>query len=103
MKIPNELSRLVHDKEINASLPLQFQFTKKAFIVDIMLFLDLDDPGNFDADRNLLRFALNGEGFFLLVDLASEDLKVMLEEFGDIDYIGVTVNELLEAAWKPIS
>ena len=101
MEIPDELLTLVGDPEINKSLPVQFQFEDKEFIVDVMLFLDLDDPENLDSENNRIQFARNGEGFVLLADLETEGLRVMQEEFGDIDYIGVTILDLLEAKWQP--
>ena len=100
MKLPDELVTLVGDPEINKSLPVQFQFEDKDFIVDIMLFFDLDDPENFDSENNRIRFARNGEGFILLADLGTEGLRIMQEEFGNIDYIGVTIFDLVKAKWQ---
>lgn len=102
MKKPKELVELVCNPQINESLPVQFRFHDKGFIVDVMLFLDLDDPNNFDSENNRLRFARNGEGFFLLVDLSGDALNVMQEEFGDIDFIGVNLMDLVNANWEPI-
>ncbi|MCC9609009.1 hypothetical protein LOC68_07390 [Blastopirellula sp. JC732] len=83
-------------------LPVQFEFEDKAFIVDVTLFLDLNDPANFDHENNRSRVARNGDGFFLFVDLKDEKLGILQEEFGDVDFPSVTLFDLLKARWTPI-
>jgi hypothetical protein len=100
MKKPKQLVDLVCDPRINESLPVQFEFEDKEFMVDVLQFLDLDDPSNIDFDNNRIRFALTGECFVLLLEL-NDGLEIMLEEFGETDFIGVTLPELLKAKWKP--
>ena len=91
---------LVGDERIKASLPGQFEFADKEGIVDLMEILNLEDESNFDAKHGRIRFARNGDGFFLFVDLNDGNLEIMQEEFGDIYFIDVTLNDLLEARWR---
>lgn len=102
LEVPDELLEFVNDKQMRESLPIRFHFSDKKFILEIMLFLDLNDPSNLDKELNYLRFARNGEGFVLLVDLNGNDLKILQEEFDDIDHIGLTLSDLLKAEWVSI-
>ena len=98
--IPSRLTEFVHDKHMRASLPIQFSFEHVPWILDIMCFLDLADPVNFDTELNRIRFARNGEGFVLLVDLNTDALEIMQEEFDDIDHLGISLDDLRVAEWS---
>jgi len=102
LDVPKELLEFTNDKQMTESLPIRLSFSDKEFILEIMLFLDLSDPSNLDNELNYLRFARNGEGFVLLVDLNGDDFKIMQEEFDDIDHIGLTLSDLRKAEWVSI-
>lgn len=107
-EVPHELLEFVNDEHVRESLPIRFYFSDKEFILEIMLFFDLSDPSNFDTEHNYLRFARNGEGDVLLVDLNGDSLEIMQEEFllqeefADIDYIDLTLDDLCKAKWVSI-
>ena len=100
VEIPSELVQLVSDLRIRESLPGQFEFANKEGIVDLMEFLDLEDTSNFDVKNGRIRFARNGDGLFLYIDLNDGNLEVMQEEFDDICSIDVTLDDLLKARWS---
>ena len=101
--VPEDVVRLYSDDAIRNMLPVEFRFSRVDFILDIQFLLSLEDSQNYDVGNERLYFAVNSDGNKLLIDLGTEALQVMQEEFGDIDYLGLTVRDLLEADKKPAS
>jgi len=100
--IPPAILELCGDDAIQNSLPLEFRFSHVPFVLEIQYMLDLDDPQHYDVENKRLSFAVNGDGFTLLVDLGTEDLRIMQDEFGDVDYLGLTIRDLLDAEKSPL-
>lgn len=101
-KVPLKLIEFVNDKHMKQSLPIRFRFADKPFILEVMELFDLSADSTCLSDNNRVRFARNGEGFVLIVDLNTDNLEIMQEEFGDIDYINLTLDDLCNAEWVSI-
>jgi len=95
--VPAAIIDLFSDDAIQNSLPLVFRFSNVPFVLEIQYMLKLDDPQNYDIENKRLSFAVNGDGNTLLVDLGTGDLQIMQDEFGDVDYLGLTIRDLLDA------
>ncbi|CCO44547.1 hypothetical protein VIBNISOn1_1160055 [Vibrio nigripulchritudo SOn1] len=79
------------------SRPLRFVFRENSFILEIQYFLDISEAQNYDVANKRLKFAVTTDGFDLWVDFNSEDILVFQEEFGDIEEIGVSLEEIVVA------
>jgi len=89
-----ELFAIVLPKD---NLPIGFRFDNVPFVLELQNPLDCSDAGNCDLEKKRLAFAVTPDGHKLLVDLSTQDLNVLQDEFDDIDAIGVTVHDLLAA------
>jgi hypothetical protein len=96
-RFPPALLAFLSDEVLVESFPVQFRFTHVPFIVELQFLLSLRDPANYDRKSNRLRFAKNSDGYDLLVDLSSPNLPILQDEFGDVDDIGVSIVDLLNA------
>ncbi|AUI87718.1 hypothetical protein BS333_15040 [Vibrio azureus] len=82
-------------------IPATF-FTPKGDILSIQYFVKdgwLKRPENPD---NLLIFAVSTDAQRLLVDINDEKLEILQDEQIEIDYIDITIFELLEAVVEPL-
>ena len=95
--VPTGLTDLYADKSLSESLPAGFRFKHVRFVLEIQYLLDLQDPKNYSVEHKRLSFAINTDGFELLVDLGNEDLQILQNEYGDIDRLGLTIKDLLSA------
>lgn len=81
------------------SFPLVFRFSHLPFILEIQYLLSLGDEQNYDVERKRMAFAVNSDGATLLVDLGTERLDILQEDFGYCDTLGLSVQYLLDAEW----
>ncbi|VUD69394.1 hypothetical protein TDB9533_04761 [Thalassocella blandensis] len=95
--IPKALEDLYSDKNITTKIPGTFKFKTVGFVLEIRELLDIKNVENYDVENGRLSFAVNSDGFKLLVDLNSKNMEILQDEFDDIDSIGVTIQDLLDA------
>lgn len=98
ISFPLELSDFYskHSKS-SAFVPTGFKFSHVLYALEIQYLLDACDIKNHDIENNLCSFAVTTDGYKLLVNLNTENLQVLQNEFGDIDDLGITMKDLLEA------
>lgn len=77
--------------------PMGFRFNNLLFIIEIEYLLDTYDEKNHDIENNLCSFAITPDGFELLVHLNTTGLEIFQKEYDDIDEIGITMKDLLDA------
>jgi hypothetical protein len=83
--------------------PVRFEFDGKfPFVIEIQYFISVDGQSEEDIRRNLFAFAVNTDGHKMLFDVEDENCSILQDEFGDIDSIGVTINDLLTARACPL-
>lgn len=95
-QIPSDLLRLFEQNVEYANRPHQYNFEHIDFVLSIQYVLSPYDLGNYDVMNERISFAVNTDGRKLLVDVSASSLEVMQEEH-DVDYIGVSVQDLLRA------
>jgi hypothetical protein len=97
LKIPRTIVELVCDDGLKNRMPLKFNLADRPFGIEIQYFLDLSNQKFIDSENGLVRFAVTTDGFDLLVNVMSESLEVLQEEFGSIDSLGISFRELVSA------
>ncbi len=94
---PPKLIELIGNTKLINLAPIQFRFEDKPFIFEIQYFCILSEESNYDLDSKYYRFAVNSDGFDLLVDLKNRDLPIIQDEFGSREDTGITIGDLLKA------
>lgn len=97
-KIPSPLKALYENNELLKMAPVLSKFPDKPFVVEIQYFLTITKLVEQDIEHHRFTFAVNFDGLDMLVDLTEDDLPILQRENGDVDYIGVTLVELLGAS-----
>lgn len=97
-QIPDSLEKLLADQSLRAALPACFRFTTVPFTLEIQYLTNLEDQRNYDLDNKRVVFAINTDGHGVVADLSNQELKILQSEFGDVDYLGITVQDLLDAS-----
>jgi hypothetical protein len=97
-QIPDALEKLLADQSLRAALPACFRFTSVPFVLEIQYLTNLEDPANYDLANNRVVFAISTDGHGVIADLSDHELKIMQSEFGDVDYLGITVQDLRDAS-----
>jgi hypothetical protein len=100
--VPPALGRLLGDDSLRATLPVGYRFAHVSFALEIQYMLSLEEAKNYDVDNKRLAFAVSTDGHELLVDLSDQELRMMQNEFGDVDYIGITIQDLLDGSRTPL-
>jgi len=100
--LPQIIIDLFTDNEIKRQMPTRFRFNHVAYVLELQYFLDITNSENYDIENGKCRFAVTTDGFELLVDLNSEKLEIFQDEFGDIDSLGISVKDLIEAEKESI-
>jgi hypothetical protein len=77
--------------------PVRFILAEKPFIVEIQYFVIPALRCQTAVETAFLVFAVNTDGFNLLVDADSSSDLVLQDEFGNIDSLDVTLGDLLNA------
>lgn len=96
--VPAALKALYDDRELLARVPLQLVLPGKPFAVDVQYYRRITDLVADDVACQRFAFAVNSDGWDMLVDLNGPDLPVWQREAGDIDRLDFTLVEFLAAA-----
>jgi hypothetical protein len=99
---PIALVRLLGGDNLRRSLPIEFRFSHVPFVLQIQYLRNLVDQSNYDVKNKRLAFAVTTDGFDLVVDLTTDELRIMQSEFGGVDYLGITISNLLTAEWSAL-
>ena len=100
--VPQVIIDLFTDIEVKGLMPTRFRFDHIAYALELQYLLDITNPENFDVANGRCRFAVTTDGFELLVDLNSEKLEILQDEFGDLDSLGISFKDLIEAEKESI-
>jgi len=95
LEIDNQLALLRNN-------PFPARFETRRSVIDIQYFLTAEQQKQQDNDNGLFVFAVNTDGFDLIIDTNSKSADIHQREFGDIDFIGITLNNLLKASVVPL-
>lgn len=101
-KVPDSIIKLLSDDALIAQMPTRIRFENHSFVLELQYLLDITKVENYDVEKGRFKFAVTTDGLDLLVDLHSPGLDVLQDEFGEVDCLGVSINELLEAVKEPI-
>jgi hypothetical protein len=96
--VPPSLEALLDVQSLRDALPVRFVFPNERFVYELRKLLSLEDERNYDTEKKQLAFALCTDGHRQIIDLSDESLRLMQDEFGDIDYLGITIQDLLDAS-----
>ncbi len=96
-QIPEEIEKLYEIKS-----PARFEFNNKPIIVEIQYYLGTESILDKYSNEALYLFAINTDGSELFADLSAKNIPILQKEFHDIESIGVTLIELLNAYSKQI-
>lgn len=100
--IPVALKSLYEDRELLARAPRRIVVPGKPFAVVIQYYRHLTDYlVAEDVARHWFAFAVNDDGWDMLVDLTGPDLPVLQREAGEVDPLDFTLAEFLAAATQP--
>lgn len=96
-KLPDSIIKLLSDDAFKKKVPIRFRLKEHSFLFEIQYLLDITNVENYNVAEGRIKFAVTPDGFQLLVDLNSEGLDILQDEFGEIDNLGVSIDDLLEA------
>lgn len=82
------------------SYSLRFETSNGKLIVEIQYFIDLEYGKKFD--NKFIHFAVTTDGWDLLIDTNLGSESIMQKENDDIDYLGITLTDLLKAKTVPL-
>lgn len=82
------------------SYPLRFETSNGKLIVEIQYFVDLEHGQK--IDNKFIHFAVTTDGWDLLIDSDIGSDSIMQKENDDIDYLGITLTDLLKAKTVPL-
>jgi hypothetical protein len=94
---PAALVTLLGDDGLREITPVEFCFAHVAFGLQVQCWLDITDATHFDVANQRVAFAVTTDGFTIYASLANKALNIIQDEFGDSDYIGITIYDLLAA------
>ncbi len=94
---PQSLLDLIDGNLLRDLCPLTIRFTDVEWIFPVFEVADPNDMANYDYENRRYRFAHNDDGFPLHIDLSTDRLEVLLEEFDDVDTLGIDVADLLDS------
>ena len=94
---PRPLLELIDSGLLRDLCPLTIRFANVEWIFPIQEVHDPSDVAKYDEENQRYQFALNDDGFPLHIDLASERLEILQEEFGNVDSLGIGVVDLLNS------
>jgi len=97
-EMPPALKALYDDGELLSGVPLRIVLPGRQWVVEIQYFRRATQLVAEDVARQRFAFAVNSDGFDMLVDLNEPDLPVLQREFGDVDHLDFTLVEFLAAA-----
>ncbi|MCB1053838.1 MAG: hypothetical protein H6510_17015 [Acidobacteria bacterium] len=97
LEVPLELDRLYRDKDLIESHAVGFKFRDIQFVVEVQYFSDMGNLESYEVEKNYFIFAIDTDGFELIVDVTSPDLEILQREYGKVDAIGVKLGQILTA------
>lgn len=95
--VPSALKTLLADACLREALPVAYHFSHVGFLFEIRYRSNLEQEQNYEIHAKRLVFAMDTDGYDLLVDLSSDECQLMLRQFGEADHIGLTIQDLLDA------
>lgn len=78
-------------------LPASFYSVENRLLLSVQYLFNDCWSSCFSPKNNLLKFAVSTDGWDLLVNPEDEGLVVFQDEAGDVDSIGITIFDLLNA------
>jgi hypothetical protein len=99
--VPPALKALYDDRELLASAPHRIALPGKPFAVEVQYYREVTDLIAEDVAGQRFAFAVDWDGWDMLVDLNGPDLPVLRREAGEIDRLEFTLVEFLAAATRP--
>jgi len=97
LQFPNELSKLLEN-----ATPSRYEITNRQYLLEIQYFLGNEETETKDIKNNLFPFAINTDGFELLIDFGDKKMPILQREYSELDSIDVTLNELIDANVIPL-
>ena len=82
--------------------PIRFEFPDKPFTLEIQHLIAPSDLNKSDLDNPLFALAINTDDHKLLMDLSDNNLSILQKEFEGLDFIDVTLSDLLGARIIPL-
>lgn len=95
--VPMPLKALYENRYLFGLAPIRTTFPNKPFVVEIQYFRPINELNQQDVKRSRFAFAVNSDGFDMLVDLTEDDLPILQREYEAVDRIGLTLVDLLAA------
>lgn len=93
-EIPPSLIRFFNDQIVTQKKPIRLGWETQEFVLELQYCLDISDSKCFDIKNKRIKIAVTTDGFDVLVDLGSRNLQVLQDEFGEIDELGLTMDDL---------
>ena len=85
------------DELKKTSCPIRFENLPRNGVVEIQYFTKGNESSCVYGGTEYLMFAVTTDGWDLLIESNSNEGVVFQREMDDIDSIGITINQLLEA------
>lgn len=99
---PDGLLELLNSEAIRQAVPVRFHFEQHDWTIEIQHFVNVFDLIHYRPAEKLLTFAINTDGHSYVVDLSNREGMILQDEFGDIESLGITIRDLLNARCVPI-
>ena len=77
--------------------PVRFELLDKKSSIEVQYFIEQKIPNRHDLENGYCVFAVTTDGWGLLIDANFDSDAVMQKEANDIDFIDITLSELLAA------
>lgn len=92
--MPKELSELV-DYLDELATPCVLELENREEVIEIQYLNALHDQTKSDIALKVFCFAVSYDGWPLVVDVADPTFPVLQYEFGDVDYLGISIKDIL--------
>lgn len=79
------------------SCPVRFEPENKNFIIEIQYFVIPEQKIKSENGNSFLVFAVTTDGWELLFDTDFNSDNILQKEMNDIDFLDITIDELLES------
>ncbi|WP_020413263.1 hypothetical protein [Microbulbifer variabilis] len=75
--------------------PVRYEFEDRPLVLEIQYYLNSADQSPGDAESGFFVFAVNTDGFDMVLDIESGSEEIFQREFDDVDSIGLTLSDLM--------